>query len=316
VKIFNNIASAAINKPVASIGIFDGVHKAHQAIIRHLKKEAAIMGGEATIITLWPHPRIVLKKDSDSINLINTLPEKIERLEKEGVENLIILPFDRLLAGTDFETFVREILVESIGIKHLTVGYNHQFGKNREGNYAALKKLSGIHKFSLSQVDPVIENDEKISSSGIRKYIHHGNFRIANAMLGYHFILSGKVTEGNKLGRNLGFPTANIIPGDANKIIPKDGVYAVLVHTGNETYEGMMNIGCRPTVQPDCKESILEVHLLDFEGDLYQQTVRIEFLDRIRDEKKFDSTEKLIAQIQKDKELIRQSILRSKNETL
>lgn len=304
-RIFRDISSINIENPVATIGIFDGVHRAHQEILAILKSEAAKYNGESTVITLWPHPRIVLNKDIDSLRLINTLEEKIDRLEKSGIDNLIILPFDQQMAGTDFANFVREILVEKIGIKQLVVGFNHQFGKNREGNFTALKDLARNHNFSLTQVEPFIVDNEKVSSSKIRMFIQTGNISRANSMLGYNFSITGKVVEGNKIGRSLGFPTANITLNNPIKLLPKNGVYAVLVTIDDKNFPGMMNIGNRPTIQTDTKQAIPEVHLFDFDRDIYGYQIRVDIIERMRDEKKFDSKKELIAQIKEDQLLIK-----------
>ncbi len=303
-KVFHDIPGIICKRPVATIGIFDGVHLAHQAIINRLTDTAEQMAGESVIVTMWPHPRIVLRKGED-IKLLSTLDEKIERLEHSGVDNLIILPFTKMFASTSFEEFVRDILVNKIGIVHLVVGYNHQFGHNREGNYAKLQQLGNDYGFSLSQQDPVVVDNEKVSSSNIRHLLQSGHIEKSNRFLGYHFFLKGKVVKGKELGQKIGFPTANLEVNDTNKIIPKNGVYAVLVELEGRVYQGMMNIGCRPTIERECTNTVLEVNLLNFEGDLYQKELRVYFINRVRDEKKFNTLEELAAQIMQDRELIK-----------
>lgn len=311
-KVFRDIDKVAIKKPVASIGIFDGVHKAHQAIIHQLKKKAEEVSGESVIITLWPHPRVVLDPDNKSIQLINTLEEKTSKLEETGVENLIILPFNKKFAATGFDTFIKDFLVNKLHIHHLVVGFNHQFGKNREGNFERLQVLAQDIGFDLSRVEPYIIQGDKVSSSEIRKLLIEGEIRKASEFLGYPFFVAGKVIPGKKIGRSLGFPTANIAVTDSHKIIPKNGVYAVDAEVDGTNYSGMMNIGCRPTVNSECFQSTLEVNLFDFTGDLYQKELTVNFYARIRDEKKFDNLEELSTQISRDRDLIRQVLIKLK----
>jgi riboflavin kinase / FMN adenylyltransferase len=301
-KIFRDIPETLISNPVATIGIFDGVHIAHRVIIEKLKSIAKNVSGESVIVTLWPHPRIILKGKSESVKLINTLDEKIDLLEMAGVDNLIIMPFDRNFASTDFDVFVKEILFEKLNIRHLVVGYNHQFGKNREGNFLKLKELSSQMGFSIEQLEPVILGDERVSSSNIRKLLSDGMIERANELLGYTFYLTGKVVEGKRLGTKIGFPTANIFVSDIDKIIPANGVYAVRLKADGIWYEAMMNIGFRPTVEDQQKTIVLEANLLNFSGDLYNKEVQITFIKKLRDEQKFNSLEELRQQILKDKD--------------
>jgi riboflavin kinase/FMN adenylyltransferase len=311
-KIFTDINKVIITNPVATIGIFDGVHQAHQAIIRKLNEKAREVSGESVIITLWPHPRIVLDPGDKSIQLINTLEEKISKLEESGVQNLVILPFDQKFASTGFDTFIQEYLIQKLQIHHLVVGFNHQFGKNREGNFDRLQVLAKVLDFELSQVEPYALHGRNVSSSEIRKLIADGQIGKASEFLGYPFFLAGKVIPGKKLGRSIGFPTANISVTDNHKIIPKKGVYAVTAELENKFYEGMMNIGCRPTVESECIQSTLEVNLFEFSGDIYQRDIRIHFYDRIRDEKKFNTLAELSEQIAKDRDRIARVLARRK----
>jgi riboflavin kinase/FMN adenylyltransferase len=304
-KIFRDISNISINRPVATIGIFDGVHRAHQAIIDKLRVMASELSGESVIVTLWPHPRIVLRHGNEDTRLLNTLDEKIEKLQETGVDNLVILPFDKTFAATGFTEFVREILVDKLGIIHLVVGYNHQFGRNREGNYANLKILANEFGFGLTQQGPVIIGNEKVSSSKIRQLLISGQVEKANHNLGYPFLLKGKVVAGNKLGVKIGFPTANLAVSEPDKIVPGKGVYAVMVGLEGDMYQGMMNIGCRPTIDADCAKSVIEVNLFNFDSDLYRKELSVFFIRRIRDEKKFDDIRSLSAQISKDREFVK-----------
>lgn len=305
-KVFRDLNQVNIINPVATIGIFDGVHLAHQAIIQQLHEKAKEVSGETVIITLWPHPRIVLDPDNNSIQLINTLEEKMIKLEKSGIENLIILPFDKNFAAIGFDDFIQNILVKKLNVHHLVVGFNHHFGRNREGNYDRLQMLANKIGFSLSRVEPYVMYGEKVSSSEIRKLLIAGEIRKASEFLGYPFFVAGKVVPGKKMGRSIGFPTANITVTDSHKIIPKNGVYAVDADVDGIIYEGMMNIGCRPTVDSECIKSTLEVNLFDFSENLYQKELRVNFYARIRDEIKFNNLEELSAQISRDRDRVRQ----------
>ncbi len=303
-KIIHTTDSLNIVKPVVTLGIFDGVHLAHQSIIRKLISRADDFSGESAIVTLWPHPRIVLNHEEDRIRLLNTLDEKIERLELTGVQNLIIIPFNEVLATMAFDQFIREILLGKIGMNHFVVGYNHQFGRNREGNFEKLQKLAQELKFGLSMQEPVLIEGTRVSSSIIRRLIMEGNLELANKFLGYTYYLTGKVISGNKQGRDIGYPTANIEVNDIYKLLPPKGVYAVFIETDNIVYKGMMNIGCRPTFNEDCLQDTLEVNLFDYDGDLYNKELRIYFVRKIREEKKFNSIEALRQQISNDKRLV------------
>jgi riboflavin kinase/FMN adenylyltransferase len=304
-KIFNEISSVSIKRPIATIGIFDGVHLAHKAIISKLNSTAIELSGESLLVTLWPHPRIVLRRNNEDIRLLNTLDEKIEKLEETGVQNLIILPFDKTFAATGFSEFVREILVGKLGIIHLVVGYNHQFGRNREGNFTNLMAMAGEFGFGLSQQEPVLIGEERVSSSKIRQFLLEGRVEHANSFLGYPFSVSGKVVSGKKIGQQIGFPTANLAVSDPDKMVPRNGVYAVMVEMDGQFYQAMMNIGCRPTIDSDCINTAIEVNLFEFSGDIYGKELTVFFIGRIRDEKKFTDVRSLALQISKDKGFIK-----------
>ena len=303
-KIFHHIHNISIKRPVATIGIFDGVHLAHQSVIRKLIEISRQLSGESVIITMWPHPRIVLNHQKDAIKLLNTLDEKIDRLENTGVENLIVVPFDRQFAALDFDVFIRDILVKNIGIHHLVVGYNHQFGRDRQGNYEKLKAMSEELNFGLSMQEQVLINNARVSSSVIRRLIMEGNIETANEYLGYRYFFSGKVVKGRGLGQKMGFPTANLQSVDPDKLLPGEGVYAVIVSIGGNYYKGMMNIGRRPTLNDKPLDITCEVNLFDFDGDLYNAGLKTFFIQRVRDEKKFNSADELKKQISNDKLLI------------
>jgi len=292
-----------IVNPVATIGSFDGVHKGHVQVIESLKKLAQQLEGEATIISFEPHPREVLYPMEKRPGILTTLEEKVQILEKIGVEHLIILQFVPALAGLDYSDFVKHILVDKIGIKGLVIGYDHRFGKNREGTFDKLKELAEKYHFYLEQEDVYEENEINISSTKIRNALQIGDIEHVNDFLGYSYSISGKVISGDKIGRSIGFPTANIQLKDERKLLPVSGVYAVNVVVEGERYGGMLNIGVRPTVS--CSGELrIEVHIFDFNKDIYGQKVKIFLKARIRGERKFDSIDELKQQLLKDMETI------------
>ncbi|MGD2034931.1 MAG: bifunctional riboflavin kinase/FAD synthetase [Bacteroidales bacterium] len=304
-RVFHDIKALSLVKPVTTLGIFDGVHRAHREVIDRCRSIADKISGETVIVTLWPHPRKILQDGKNSFKLLTDLEEKINLLDLAGIDNLVVLTFDRQFASTGFDEFVKDVLVDGLNIEHLVVGYNHQFGKNREGNYEKLALLAEKYRFGLTQLEPFLIGDERVSSTKIRNLIHEGDLRRANEFLGYNFFLSGRVTGGNRKGRTIGFPTANILVDDPYKIIPGDGVYAVFAVVEGKRYEGMMNIGCRPTIDEDCDRPVPEVNLFDYSGDLYDKEIHVSFIQRIREEQKFKTLDELAAQIKKDKILIK-----------
>lgn len=301
-KIWKNIENFKAEKPVVSIGIFDGVHQGHQYLLSELNKKAKELGGESVIITLWPHPRIVLNKAPENLKYLSTLEEKIELLKKSNLDHLVIIPFTTEFASLESCVFVHEYLVKGMAIKHLSLGFNHKFGKGREGNYQSLKECAEIYGFGISQLSPKEVSGERISSSMIRELLISKELEKANQFLGYNYFLNGKVVEGNKLGRKIGFPTANIEALDSHKLIPSDGVYAARVFTNTQTLNGMLNIGFRPTINSNDLKKTIEVNLFNFDKELYQDEVRLEFVARLRNEKKFDSIEQLKKQLVIDRE--------------
>jgi riboflavin kinase / FMN adenylyltransferase len=302
-KVWENIEEFKAKNPVVTIGIFDGVHLGHQYLLYALNKKAKEINGESVIITLWPHPRIVLNKSPENLRYLSTLEEKAELLQKSNLDHLAVIPFNNEFADQDSCSFVYNYLVKRFSIKHLLVGYNHKFGKGREGNFESLKDCAGRYGFGISQISPKEVSGERISSSMIRELLMSNELEKANKFLGYNYFLKGKVVEGNKLGRKIGFPTANIELLDAHKLIPSDGVYAVRVTTLNKSIKGMLNVGFRPTLNSNDLKKTIEVNLFDFDEDLYNNIVRIEFVQRLRNEKKFDSIEQLQNQLVIDREM-------------
>ena len=294
-----------IVNPVLTIGVFDGVHVGHQKIIEQLNREAELIGGESVLFTFYPHPRMVLYPESHELRLIQTQAEKIDKLRRIGLKNIIVHPFTLEFSRLTAVEFVRDYLVNRLNVKKLVIGYDHQFGKNREGSITFLKEVAKTYNFEVIEIDAQEVDEVNISSTKIRNAIMEGDMELANTYLGEPFELNGKVVEGEALGRSLGFPTANLDIESEIKLIPKLGVYAVNVVLSNGSIqEGMMNIGLRPTIANHHGLSI-EVNLFDFSGDLYNEYVTVQFLSRFRDELKFDSILELKEQLAKDEENIR-----------
>jgi riboflavin kinase / FMN adenylyltransferase len=289
----------AINRPVLTLGMFDGVHIGHQSILKQLNTIAEEIGGESVLITFNPHPRMVLQPNCD-LKFLNTLAEKEDVLKQFGLKHLIIQSFTREFSQVTSVEFVKNLLVDQLHIDTLVIGYDHHFGKNREGNFEQLQVLSKDYGFNLIQLQAIEENDTAVSSTKIRNALIEGNIAYANKALNYHYPISGKVVHGDKIGRTLGFPTANL-DVDPNKLIPKDGVYAVDVFVEDKKYLGLLSIGFRETVT-NSREHRVEVNIVDFNQDIYGETIRLEFLGKLRDEKKFNSLEELISAMNMDKE--------------
>ncbi len=290
-----------IDNPVVTIGSFDGVHKGHVQVIESLKRVAERLGGETVIISFEPHPREVLYPMEKRPGILTTLEEKSEILSSLGVGHLMILPFTRSLAELDYKDFVRHILIDRVGMKGLVVGYDHRFGKNREGTFEKLQQLSEKYHFYLEQEEANEENQINISSTKIRNALQVSDIARVNDFLGYPYTLSGQVVTGDRIGRAMGFPTANIQLQDERKLLPAAGVYAVEVCIEGETYGGMLNIGVRPTVS--CSGIVrIEVHIFDFDRDIYQREIKIALMARIRGERKFDGVNELASQLKRDRE--------------
>nr|WP_319272592.1 bifunctional riboflavin kinase/FAD synthetase [uncultured Draconibacterium sp.] len=291
------------HNPVVTIGTFDGLHKGHQSVIEQLKELAKEIDGETVIFTFYPHPRIVTSPNETSLRLLTTKEEKIKLFEKFGVDHLIIYPFNEEFAEITYTEFVKDILVNKIGTRCLVVGYDHRFGKNREGGYEYLQKCAEKNNFSVKKTDALSVEAEKVSSTKIRAALQSGDIKKANQYLGYEFTLHGTVVQGMQLGRKLGFPTANIEASDKYKIIPGYGVYAVLIEIGDQQYKGMLNIGTRPTFNNNADNRSIEVNIFDFSGDMYGQSITLVFIDKIRKEQKFAGIEALVEQLKNDKEV-------------
>lgn len=285
-------------KTIVTIGTFDGVHIGHQKIIEKLIQETKKADCESLILTFFPHPRMVLN-GSSSIKLLNTINEKSILLEKMGLDNLVVHPFDKKFSNLSAEEFVKTILVDSFNLKKIIIGYDHRFGNNRAANIDDLISFGKKYDFEVEQISAQEIDSVSVSSTKIRDAITDGNMIVANEFLGYDYILSGKIITGKQLGRTIGFPTANIKIEENYKLIPKNGVYIVKSHLQEKTVFGIMNIGLNPTVNGE--DLSIEVHFLDFEADLYNKNITVSVIARIRDEQKFTSIDLLKAQIQEDK---------------
>jgi riboflavin kinase/FMN adenylyltransferase len=300
-KVFNDIGQITAHNPVVTIGIFDGVHMGHVEILRRIKKLARDYQGESVVITLWPHPRFVLQPDNKELRLLTSLDEKIELIGQQGIDKLLILPFTKELSNITYDMFIKDYIVGKIGARHVVVGFNHHFGKDRKGTFESLLKSAKQYKIHAERLEPVIQDEIRISSSGIRHMIDEGRITAANKALGYSYFLNGTVVEGNKLGRTLGFPTANVVPIEPLKLVPRTGVYATQVIVEGKEYQGMLSIGYRPTIELENHERTIEVNLFDFNADIYNKPIQVKFTDWLRNEIKFNTLQELRDQIATDK---------------
>ena len=289
----------AFRNAVITIGTFDGVHKGHQKLISRINDLSAQIGGESIIVTFHPHPRLVINPDDTTLKLLNTIEEKIKLLGEYGVDNVVVVPFSRDFSEQSAESYISDFLVRNFHPAHIVIGYDHKFGRNREGDFALLEKYQQEYNYHLEAIPKEMLDDIAISSTKIRQSLTEGEVSAVNDLLGHRYTLSGIVVKGLQNGRKLGYPTANIQVADANKLIPHTGIYAVLVHHDSHVYSGMLSIGYNPTFEG--KEQTIEVNILDFEKDIYGESLTLEFVQFIRYEKKFDSMEDLIKAIDQDK---------------
>ena len=284
---------------VVTIGTFDGIHKGHQKIFKKVIDASKQSNLSSVVLTFFPHPRIILNKYND-IKMIDTLDEKIEHLEKIGIDNLIIHPFDKKFSLLSADQFIKEYLIEKLKLKHIIIGYDHRFGKGREASVSDLKEYSSEFNFIVDEIDAQEIEKIAISSTKIRNSINQGDLETTKKYLGRFFSLTGKVVKGDGLGKQIDYPTANILIEEDYKIIPKDGVYYIRTTIDNKLYNGMMNIGHRPTIGNKAKS--IEVNLFNFDMDIYDKVISVDVVVKIRDEKKFSSINALKAQLAKDEE--------------
>lgn len=293
---------------VVTLGFFDGVHIGHQAILRQLKSDAKELNTDPLVLTLWPHPRIVLEKNADELLLVNTLEEKTSLIARNGLEHFVVIPFTTELAELSADDFFKSYFIDWLNIKKLIVGYDHHIGKNGSGDFATMMKLGQKYGIDVEMVEAQMHEDISISSTKIRKLILEGDVSKAAVYLGYNYFLSGIVEVGFQLGRKIGYPTANIKVLEKHKLIPADGVYAVKVLIDGLVLNGMLNIGFRPTISKDQHKTI-EVNIFDFNSSIYGSTITIQFVGRIRNEMKFDGIESLKQQLELDKNAAKQILL-------
>tara|TARA_Y100001934_G_C12334505_1_gene766840 strand:+ start:801 stop:1751 length:951 start_codon:yes stop_codon:yes gene_type:complete len=301
VKLYRNLEEfLPLSNAVVTTGTFDGVHIGHQTVLNQLKSVAEKNNGESVVLTFFPHPRMVLYPDETNIKLINTIEERIELLEKECIDHLIVHPFSYEFSRISSLEFVRNILVNQIGTKKLVIGYDHRFGRNREGAFEHLKDFGPLYGFDVEEIPALEVQQINVSSTKIRHSLEIGEIIAANEFLGRPFFITGKVEQGNQVGRKIDYPTANIFIEEDYKLIPAQGVYAIKAKVKNKIFDGMLNIGVRPTVNGS--NNTIEVHLFDFSEDIYGEQIRVYFYHRIRDEKKFNSLEELKHQLDEDRE--------------
>jgi riboflavin kinase/FMN adenylyltransferase len=278
------------------------VHLGHRKIISRIKELAEASGGETVILTFFPHPRMILHPEDDHIKLINTIHEKAELLEQLGVDHLIITPFSRDFSNQSAEDYIRDVLVNKIGTKKIVIGYDHRFGKDRLGGLDDLLHLAPVYNYDVIEIPEQDINEVAISSTRIREALLNGEIDLANTFLGYPFFITGKVIRGDQIGRQIGYPTANIQIEEKYKLIPGDGIFAVKARVNNQEYKGMAYIGSRPTINGMSRN--IEVNLFDFDREIYNETIRMEFLHFIRGDMKFAGLDELKIQIAKDKKAV------------
>lgn len=303
--IFRNLHPYNPTKEIAlTIGMFDGVHQGHQEIIKKLHDISKRKNLEPSVLSFWPHPRNIFNP-STNLKLLNTLDEKEKLLEKLNVENFFIQDFNDKFRNIEAKDFVENYLVKKLNTKHLIIGHDHRFGKNAKGNFSLLKEMGAVLDFEVEQLDAISLENQNISSTQIRNTLLDGKIKKANEMLSYFYPITGKVIHGKKIGRTIGYPTANI-EIDENKILPKNGAYIVEVYLDNQFYKGMLSVGTNPTVNGE--KITTEVYILDFDKNIYGKTITIKFRDFLHEEIKFESLEKLIERLDEDKQIIKSFI--------
>ncbi len=305
-KVFRNIIETRnIPHAVVTIGTFDGVHLGHQAIFNKMKALAQSVGGETVVVTFEPHPRQVLNIDSSNLRFLTTPEEKLKKFEEFGIDNVVIINFTKEFSRTPSEVFIKDYIIDNIKPAYIVVGYDHHFGKNRMGDFGLLNDMKLKYGFKVERVAAQDVENIAISSTKIRNALAVGNIKSANRLLGYTYSITAEVVVGNKIGRTMGFPTANLELPREYMLINCGGVFACLVDYEGKTYKAMANIGHRPTIGDRTKDQpIIEVNLFDFDGDLYGKPIHVSFIDRIRDEEKFDSLDELKAQLERDKKAV------------
>ena len=305
-KIYNNFSDfVKVSNAIVTIGTFDGVHLGHQAILKDMVKTAKDIGGETVVITFYPHPRQVLNINAANLRFITTQEEKLQLLEKSGIDNVVVVNFTKEFSRVSSEDFIRDYIIEHINPVKLVIGYDHHFGNNRMGDFNLLSEMQNKYNFQVQRIEAHDVENIAVSSTKIRHSLQQGDIERANSLLGYQFSYIGKVVSGNKIGREIGYRTANIDVEREFRLIETSGVYATYVDYEGKEYKSMTYIGKKPTVNNDEVENI-EVHLFDFAGDLYDKEIKVRFVKRVRGEQKFESLDALKKQIQIDEKNIKE----------
>lgn len=297
---FNTDELPAFRNAVITIGTFDGVHLGHKTILKEVVEHAKAANGESVLLTFEPHPRKLIFPNVP-LKLLTPLSEKIELISRGGIEHIVVVPFTRDFSNLTAEEYIKDFLVKKFKPEGIVIGYDHHFGYDRTGNINLLKKFSDEYGYKVFEISAQLIDEAAVSSTKIRTALEKGHVAEAATMLGRHYSLSGHVTGGAKLGRTIGYPTANLLPEDTEQLIPANGVYAILANWNGQTFKGMLNIGFRPTVTKDVVLHI-EAHLFDFDKDIYDQKLELVFVERLRDEQKFPSVDSLKEQLNQDKE--------------
>jgi len=307
-KVFRNIIETRnISNAVVTIGTFDGVHLGHQAIFNKMKSLAQAVGGQTVVVTFEPHPRQVLNIDSSNLRFLCTPEEKLQKFEEFGIDNVLIINFTKEFSRTPSEVFIKDYIIDHIHPAYIVVGYDHHFGKNRMGDFGLLSDLMKKYNFKVERIAAQDVENIAVSSTKIRNALATGNVKSANRLLGYTYSITAEVQMGNKIGRTIGFPTANLELPKEYMLINRCGVYACLVDYEGKTYKAMANIGHRPTIGDRLEsDPLIEVNLFNFDGDLYGKQIHVRFIDHIRDEEKFDGLDELKAQLEQDREKVKE----------
>lgn len=301
-----------VRRPVLTTGTFDGVHRGHRVILEQLTGLAKREEAESVLFTFHPHPRMVLFPSDNDLKLLSTQQEKIALLEATGLDHLLVIPFSRQFSRMHATEYVRDVLVGSIGVHAVVIGYDHRFGRNREGDLRLFEQLGEAYDFIVEEIPAQEVDHVKVSSTKVREALQEGNISLANELLGYRYPLSGVVVKGDQLGRTLGFPTANIGALDPYKLVPGDGVYAVSVELRSGSHWGMLYIGERPTVEGVERHRVVEVNIFDLDRDLYGETIAVRFMERIRSDMRFPDLESLKMQLHADRDTVKERMTKMK----
>lgn len=302
-KVYHSIVDFSAKNPVVTIGMFDGVHAGHRAILQQLEKSKKQCDGESVLLTFWPHPRIFFGK-TDGFSTLTTIEEKLRLLEQTGLDACVVLPFSKEFASLSPEEYIQKILVDGLKARKIVIGYDHKYGKNGLGTFDLMKQFGRVYNFEVEEINAFSFNSDAVSSTKIRHFLGEGNIEMANQYLSYNYFIQGSIIHGSQIGRTIGFPTANIHIENEYKMIPANGVYVGYSIVDDKKYKAVINIGHNPTISENNKTSI-EVHLIDFQQDLYNETLQVSFMYRLRDEQKFESLDALKNAIQRDVDCVR-----------